>query len=396
MRPIMNKKLLGTILKLERLKQNRGQKDISHGICVPSYLSKIENGEVMANEEVIKAIYDKLNIDYIHDDKLYNHLENLIGQYYDNLNYGVNNAHIFEELLNYQKLLEYSDLVIDWLIVKKYELNEECYINKFISNMNHKQKAYYHLLNYNNNELSLDDIKEYVNTIDNSMALILLCEYYFNHSNYSKIQQLENRIITKTIEEGNVYQLATYYQFKGASYAVFNMEDMMVDSYNRSINLFKNTIWKQRLKTVYYNLGATYISLSKYDLAKKYLIEAISDIDNNFMVLQKLALAYIRNNEIHQAKKYISKLKKIESISAYEELLIEELEFECEDDFLNDMQYLVLMEKIIFITRKQYHFGYLYFFKDQIISAYKAQRYYKKAMEFQAEISSNILNQQFK
>ena len=42
---------IGTLLKLERTKQNKGQKEVCYGICVPSYLSKIEHGSVTPDEE---------------------------------------------------------------------------------------------------------------------------------------------------------------------------------------------------------------------------------------------------------------------------------------------------------------------------------------------------------
>lgn len=44
----------GMLLKLERIKQNKGQKEICFGICVPSYLSKIERNLVQADENYLK------------------------------------------------------------------------------------------------------------------------------------------------------------------------------------------------------------------------------------------------------------------------------------------------------------------------------------------------------
>ena len=41
-----NKKLIGSIIKFNRINNNISQKELSRGICVPSYLSRIENGEL--------------------------------------------------------------------------------------------------------------------------------------------------------------------------------------------------------------------------------------------------------------------------------------------------------------------------------------------------------------
>ena len=64
---------------------------------------------------------------------------------------------------------------------------------------------------------------------------------------------------------------------------------------------------------------------------------------------------------------------------------------ECRDDFFDDPAYLELLEKLIEKIRKERHFGHLYFYRDVVIEAYKRQRKYKKALEFEEQISSNII-----
>ena len=59
------KPLIGAILKNERIQSGRSQKDICYGICVPSYLSKIENGIVKPDENILAKLYKRLDIEYI-------------------------------------------------------------------------------------------------------------------------------------------------------------------------------------------------------------------------------------------------------------------------------------------------------------------------------------------
>ena len=43
---------LGQLIKLERQRQNIKQEALALGICVPSYLSRIENGLVIPSEDI--------------------------------------------------------------------------------------------------------------------------------------------------------------------------------------------------------------------------------------------------------------------------------------------------------------------------------------------------------
>ena len=57
-------KIAGALLRLERLRQNKGQKEVCYGICVPSYLSKIEHGTVNPDDTIVKQLFAKMNITY--------------------------------------------------------------------------------------------------------------------------------------------------------------------------------------------------------------------------------------------------------------------------------------------------------------------------------------------
>ncbi|MET0959126.1 MAG: helix-turn-helix transcriptional regulator, partial [Psychrobacillus psychrotolerans] len=53
---------LGQLIKLERQRQNIKQEALASGICVPSYLSRIENGLVIPSEDIKQHILMRLNI----------------------------------------------------------------------------------------------------------------------------------------------------------------------------------------------------------------------------------------------------------------------------------------------------------------------------------------------
>ena len=56
--------IMGTLIKMNRIQQNMSQRALCEGICVPSYLSKIESGEIIATSELINLLFDVLGIRY--------------------------------------------------------------------------------------------------------------------------------------------------------------------------------------------------------------------------------------------------------------------------------------------------------------------------------------------
>ena len=58
----MDQRFVGPLLRLLRLERNWSQETLCHGICTVSYLSKIEQGKVEANEQLIADLFDLLEV----------------------------------------------------------------------------------------------------------------------------------------------------------------------------------------------------------------------------------------------------------------------------------------------------------------------------------------------
>lgn len=57
-------KFCGILLRMLRLERNWSQEDLCSGICAVSYLSKIEQGKVAANQNLMKELFKKLDISW--------------------------------------------------------------------------------------------------------------------------------------------------------------------------------------------------------------------------------------------------------------------------------------------------------------------------------------------
>ena len=76
---------LGILIRKERLKQNLSQEGLCKGICVVSYVSKIEKGQADASPEIISALLQRLGISYETDPSFLKQAQTLIGQRYEKL-----------------------------------------------------------------------------------------------------------------------------------------------------------------------------------------------------------------------------------------------------------------------------------------------------------------------
>lgn len=57
----------GRLIKYHRQRQGLRQDDVAVGICTPSYLSRIENGVVLAEQTVYEMLFNRVGIDLNHE-----------------------------------------------------------------------------------------------------------------------------------------------------------------------------------------------------------------------------------------------------------------------------------------------------------------------------------------
>lgn len=58
----MDKKVVGFIIRRERMRRDWSQDGLCRGICAASYLSKIEQGRVEASENILRLLYERLSL----------------------------------------------------------------------------------------------------------------------------------------------------------------------------------------------------------------------------------------------------------------------------------------------------------------------------------------------
>lgn len=116
----INAKVLGSLIKIHRIQQNMSQKALCEGICVASYLSKIENAEVIPTQEMIYLLFDALGITYEDSEEFLLEARELIEDYLEKLTFSD-----FKSIdIPYHKIMSqgeryiHSSLIIEYYLVQ--------------------------------------------------------------------------------------------------------------------------------------------------------------------------------------------------------------------------------------------------------------------------------------
>ncbi len=211
---------IGAIIKLNRINQNLTQEDLADGIISISYLSKIENGKIEPNEEVIKLLCRKLGI------QVNNQIDDSIRE----------KCHEWFRLL-----LTSSD--VD-------ELS-----NKF------------------------EEIKGLINTIHNSELQILVKIHMIRH--YLKVNNTERafeKINSLKDVSGTFNNLQKYYwyKFNGNYYSIIEEENDALHNYTLAEDLISNLdLPKEEIADIQYALAVTYSKFRLTSEAQSYANKAL-------------------------------------------------------------------------------------------------------------------------
>lgn len=80
----MNSQVIGLLIRDQRLKLDLSQEYLCHGICAPSYLSKIEQGKTEASPDILGLLYQRLGMPWPKEDKQHE-AEKLVEKLYEHL-----------------------------------------------------------------------------------------------------------------------------------------------------------------------------------------------------------------------------------------------------------------------------------------------------------------------
>ena len=395
--------LYAQIIKNERVRRNMTLEEMSENICCVSYLSKLENSLVNASDKYVKALFERVNINY-------DELKNIV------------NENTIIEVLN-AFFLGKNDKIT--------ELYNEVVKTPFSSTKQLVLLIYYLNINsYSSFECEVNNIDNIISTLNENekiIYLLLLIEYFIKKCHYKEASKLldnislfsidikenrSNRILYYLIVEA---QMKTYYELKDylrflEAYNVFKEIDYICYPVDKKIYfrlLYNELISTHMLDKVLDDINTLDISYLPEQKKKDclYLIYLIRIKKGN---LQEIFNEIIENKYYNDVRIFgvmaMISYQSCDSNITYKFLEIaKDYHFEKKDDihekFINFILFYKTsfdnIEKINFLKNEilptmkvQTNYYYDMIYKDVYVTSLASESRYKEAYRFISEFYS--------
>lgn len=335
---------LGQKLKFLRNKQKSRQQEIVEGICSVSYYSKIENGNVVPNEEILQLLAQRFGIsvqelvqtDEAMSDEVVREAEDIYNLIKENQTAAEEACQLFLEkyknsldpgmkllvsLIQLRFLLRFSTLAEAEGKFQEIEDLQE-YGNLKIMPLFNRVCGLYHYVTGNYDAalelyLGLANSLNYPYKADIHYELSLV--YNRKGNIYKSIQHLETAL-NKYLQEMNYDQCTVCYFLLGINYYKMNNFDEALDYYYRIEKVIEDDT--NLLRKVYHNMGLAFEKKKDVEKAIVYYQKSLSVSENekyNMKTIEGLAELYLRIKNKEKAAHYISKGDAIANKSGLEE-----------------------------------------------------------------------------
>lgn len=399
-------KIIGLIIKKNRLEQNMSQESLCHGICAVSYLSKIENGSVKADMEIISKLFLELGITFSEvvseeeEGEIYSALDNI---FIEKLKFDR-----AKEILDKYSSMIYSTKVLTYLIlefiVKANEDFKSVDEKRFLAYENYadKKQLYYfymvlgkfYLDFINDKEKALFYFEKAYMINPEGKGLFNIGVSYYIDGDYNRAIEYFNKDFILEIELGNIDDAVIDCIYLANTYSNLNSIPLMEKYYDKALKLSKN-IDDNVKGNIYYNLGATYIKKdSRKSLKYLKMAEDIGYGIDCFYLYQKLVIVNLDLGNNEEAIKYLAKSKYAAHYEyldndTYIQHMIRMLEIICNDNnYLKNVEYGDVLSKLFYVKDGSMHYGFKLFFASYYVEWLKSNRKYKEALEVMEEIFS--------
>lgn len=388
------KSFIGTLIKRERLKHNYSQEGLCSGICVVSYLSKIEQGKVEAGEDIISALMERLGIYYETDKTFLQETGKRIEQLYEKLYEGVLKQEDIAELQQqYERYLSSEYMLDVMLFMNLFQDNKEeteisniqqieKEISAYIPYMNQRQ---YELYLYNTCEENPEHLERLLKLNPNGFYLNVIGFFYWVNGEYVKAVEILNRAYQVSCEEGTVENMLSAQLTLGNCYSSMEQKELMMKHYRTAKRLAKALQKTEDLSTIAYNIASTLLEWNQVEEALKYFEECSR---KDALYYHKYAICMERLGEKQMAREMLKKGYATEDIEKYPiygkmyEVVAYRLEHE---NYIEETEYEVILRECMKQIREQHPKGYEQFHVPYLIEVLEHQRKYKEICSLMKE-----------
>lgn len=395
-----NGKILGSIIKMNRLHQNMSQKALSDGICVSSYLSRIENAEIIPSEQVISELFEALAIHYNDSDTFIEEGKILLNHFLEELMFNEfsSSKQIFEQIEAMSDLFRHSPLIIDYYIVclafyctrKERNIFESTrsLLESVETLMTNDQRFKYYLYygidhakvykDYNGSLALLNRAKSFDS---NGHLYYWLASAYLELSNYIKAFEMFSNALDKYVEEANILSIIGTYEMLGLTHYRSGHYEDGIQYFERGIKLAKKIESKPYVAAFMSNIAWGKLNAGDYQGALAFDINELQRFTTEFSIHYAIT-AFFANLEIENPMSISELLPEFANDTTvfmryFEEIMVH-------PDVIHWSEKLIdneVMLKRLIETTEPLNFELTKYLKHMMIRFYKNKRKYKEALE---------------
>lgn len=368
-----NKKLIGSIIKFNRINNNISQKELSKGICVPSYLSRIENGELLPSEDVLSIIFSRLGLKFNDSPDFVNKGVNYLKEFFNNLNYNEFDYtnELFDILEKDEDKYLSSPLIMDYLLAKlarysstpsrdKFDNSKDMILSSF-DLLSNNQKFIYNfyvaidiLILSDNKQLGKILLEEALGYKESGHCYFWLSYSYRIENNPIKAYESIQKALNLYVAEGNIISIMNTYEKFAEVYFMLDNYSNAIDYLEISLNMakkFNNIYFIEHINSI---LAWAYYRLDDYEKSLEYLNYNTELIDHRIIIPDTLikSLVYFSLGDKTSLKAVINYLNSeytLQHINVELSNLIYELFniFITDDNYIKNPTWEKLLIKII-------------------------------------------------
>lgn len=257
------KKNLGQIIKSNRIKKKINQETLCEGICTSSYLSRIENGHLVADDQIYELLFKKLELDYhrfIYEDNM---IDEKLEKIYKKLIFKEQIDEDIEVIFNSTNLNSKNVYTKKQLVYARYLINNDRVYEA-------KQ-----IINEIKHTVSTDNFRNYFLFINIS---ILINYIEGNYENILTVKRGFDKLITYNYEIKD-YELGIYFYNVALTYCKLSYYAKCTHYAKNALDKFSNSFFPLFDFNCYLLLGIAFNNLSEfkksleyYELAKSILV----------------------------------------------------------------------------------------------------------------------------
>ncbi len=372
-------KLIGFMIRRERLNRNYSQESLCKGICAVSYLSKIEQGQADAGEEIIRALLKRLQVHYKNDPDFLRETRRVIERAYEKI-YAMESIAAEMDYLDKHRLdCLSSSCMLDTLLLSAFvNQKENTLLDEYSSCMDQRQ---YELYLYEQCMWGRDKFTELMKLNPNAFYTVSLGMLKCYRGEDQEAVELLTRSCSISCDEGNVRALLNGKVLLGTCYSNLRNQPLMTANYQAAERIAAALGEQEMIDLIYYNLGATYLdwgmTREAYDCFDRC-------VQRDVLFHHKFAICM---EKLGKRREALAELMLgyedavVEQTPVYREML-DVVRYRLEhEDYLRDRDYEELLHRCFAHIEAELPEGFAVFHVPYLEEVYQASRRYKDAYQ---------------